>query len=64
MEAVQRHVSWRDAKLQSRVGMGSCQGRICGAACEFLFGWGMDSVRPPIQPMPVGDLIGTNVSDS
>jgi len=58
LEEVGDHASWRAAKLQSRVGMGSCQGRICGSACEFLFGWGMDSVRPPIQPMPIGDLIG------
>jgi NADPH-dependent 2,4-dienoyl-CoA reductase/sulfur reductase-like enzyme len=63
MEAVRTHASWRAAKLQSRVGMGSCQGRICGAACEFLFGWGMESVRPPIQPTPVGSLIGANAED-
>ena len=31
--------SWRTAKLQTRCGMGACQGRICGAATEFLFGW-------------------------
>ena len=58
VEAVRAHASWRAAKLQSRVGMGSCQGRICGGACEFLFGWGMESVRPPIQPVPVSSLIG------
>jgi D-hydroxyproline dehydrogenase subunit alpha len=63
MESVQPYASWRAAKLQSRVGMGSCQGRICGAACEFLFGWGMESVRPPIQPTAVSTLIGTNVED-
>jgi D-hydroxyproline dehydrogenase subunit alpha len=57
------HASWRAAKLQSRVGMGACQGRICGGACEFLFGWGMESVRPPIQPTPVGNLIGTRAED-
>jgi NADPH-dependent 2,4-dienoyl-CoA reductase/sulfur reductase-like enzyme len=61
--SVQSHASWRAAKLQSRVGMGACQGRICGAACEFLFGWGMESVRPPIQPTPVGSWIGTNAKD-
>lgn len=42
--------SWRAAKLQTRCGMGPCQGRICGAATEFLLGWGMESVRPPIFP--------------
>jgi D-hydroxyproline dehydrogenase subunit alpha len=63
MEEAQAHASWRAAKLQSRVGMGPCQGRICGAACEFLLGWGMESVRPPIQPTPVGSLIGPNAED-
>jgi NADPH-dependent 2,4-dienoyl-CoA reductase/sulfur reductase-like enzyme len=63
METAQALPSWRVAKLQSRVGMGTCQGRICGSACEFLFGWGMESVRPPIQPTPVGSLMRTNVND-
>ncbi len=27
--------SWRSAKLQTRCGMGSCQGRVCGAATSF-----------------------------
>ena len=40
--------SSRDAKLHTRCGMGPCQGRICGAATQFLFGWGADSVRPPV----------------
>lgn len=40
--------SWRAAKLQTRCGMGPCQGRICGPATEFLFGWKADSVRPPV----------------
>jgi NADPH-dependent 2,4-dienoyl-CoA reductase/sulfur reductase-like enzyme len=46
----------RDAKLQTRCGMGPCQGRVCGPACEFLFGWQDASVRPPILPVPVGHL--------
>jgi NADPH-dependent 2,4-dienoyl-CoA reductase/sulfur reductase-like enzyme len=44
---------WRDAKLQTRCGMGSCQGRVCGAAAKVLFGWGMESVRPPVLPARV-----------
>jgi NADPH-dependent 2,4-dienoyl-CoA reductase/sulfur reductase-like enzyme len=63
MESVQAHASWRVAKLQSRVGMGTCQGRICGGACEFLFGWGMESVRPPILPTSVGSLVGARSED-
>ncbi|HEY3853213.1 MAG TPA: FAD-dependent oxidoreductase [Verrucomicrobiae bacterium] len=47
---------WRDAKLQTRCGMGSCQGRICGAAVKVIFGWGMESVRPPILPARVESL--------
>ena len=38
---------WRAAKLHTRCGMGPCQGRVCGAATEFLFGWSVDAVRPP-----------------
>jgi len=47
---------WRDAKLQTRCGMGTCQGRVCGAATRILFGWGMESVRPPILPGRVESL--------
>ena len=46
----------RTAKLQTRCGMGACQGRICGAAIEFLFGWDDRSVRPPIFPVKMENL--------
>ncbi len=49
--------SWREAKLQSRCGMGSCQGRVCGAAAEVILGWGMESVRPPVLPARVQSLV-------
>ncbi len=48
--------SWREAKLHTRCGMGPCQGRICGTATEFLFGWNADSVRPPVFPALVANL--------
>ena len=48
--------SWRAAKLQTRCGMGPCQGRICGPATEFLFNWNPDSVRPPVFPARVESL--------
>jgi NADPH-dependent 2,4-dienoyl-CoA reductase/sulfur reductase-like enzyme len=48
--------SSREAKLATRAGMGPCQGRICGPALEFLFGWNSDTVRPPVRPARVGDL--------
>ena len=46
----------RTAKLQTRCGMGACQGRICGSAVEFLFGWDDRSVRPPIFPVRMENL--------
>jgi hypothetical protein len=58
--ALRAHHSWRDAKLQTRCGMGPCQGRICGAAGEFLFGWDsahiQSSIRSPIFPTLVSSL--------
>jgi len=51
-----KHRSWRDAKLQTRCGMGPCQGRICGPAAEFLLDWKVDSVRPPIFPAKISSL--------
>jgi D-hydroxyproline dehydrogenase subunit alpha len=53
---LQPRTSWREAKLHTRCGMGPCQGRICGGATEFLFGWGADSVRPPVFPTLVSSL--------
>jgi NADPH-dependent 2,4-dienoyl-CoA reductase/sulfur reductase-like enzyme len=44
------YTSWRAAKLQTRCGMGPCQGRICGPIAQFLFDWRPDPVRPPIFP--------------
>ena len=58
--ALREHVGWRDAKLHTRCGMGPCQGRICGAATEFLFGWSAGSdqsnLRPPVFPALVSSL--------
>ena len=49
--------SWRAAKLLTRCGMGTCQGRICGAATQFLFGWENDSVRAPVFPVRAASLL-------
>lgn len=48
----------RTAKLHTRIGMGPCQGRICGSAAEFLFGWDAGSVRSPIFPVAMKSLAG------
>jgi NADPH-dependent 2,4-dienoyl-CoA reductase/sulfur reductase-like enzyme len=47
---------FRTAKLQTRCGMGACQGRVCGPAAEFLLGWTDRSVRPPIFPVKMENL--------
>jgi len=52
-----QQAGWRAAKLHTRCGMGPCQGRVCGAAIEFLLGWQTESVRPPVFPVKVGSLI-------
>lgn len=46
----------REARLYARLGMGSCQGRTCGAAAEALFGWSSEGVRPPCLPARIGSL--------
>jgi NADPH-dependent 2,4-dienoyl-CoA reductase/sulfur reductase-like enzyme len=60
LERLRVHESWRAAKLQTRCGMGPCQGRVCGGAVEFLFGWRAGSVRPPALPVRVESLIRGN----
>jgi D-hydroxyproline dehydrogenase subunit alpha len=55
--AVDARWSVRQAKLYTRAGMGPCQGRICGPALEFIFGWPADSVRVPAQPALVSTLL-------
>jgi NADPH-dependent 2,4-dienoyl-CoA reductase/sulfur reductase-like enzyme len=54
--ALDSMLSWREAKLHTRCGMGPCQGRICGPATEFLFGWNSEHVRPPVYPARVSTI--------
>ena len=54
--ALRECTSAREAKLHTRCGMGPCQGRICGAAAQFLFGWAWDSARLPILPAQLASL--------
>jgi D-hydroxyproline dehydrogenase subunit alpha len=56
---LKHYSSWTEAKLQTRCGMGPCQGRICGPATATLFGWQATSVRPPLFPMPIA-MFGKN----
>lgn len=53
------HHDWttRQAKLYTRVGMGACQGRVCGPALEFIHGWPADTTRSPVSPALVSTLL-------
>jgi len=53
---LEKYGDWRSAKLQTRCGMGPCQGRICGGVVEKLFGWEAESNRPPVFPVKIGTL--------
>jgi hypothetical protein len=55
--ALTGHSDWRAAKLASRCGMGACQGRVCGAATEHLFGWPPSASRPPYSPARIETLM-------
>ncbi|MES2319496.1 MAG: FAD/NAD(P)-binding oxidoreductase [Pseudomonadota bacterium] len=57
------HPGWRAAKLQTRAGMGPCQGRVCGAACGFLYGWEDAGARPPVFPASAATLASVVVPD-
>jgi D-hydroxyproline dehydrogenase subunit alpha len=59
---VNQFPDWRLAKLQRRIGMGPCQGRVCGPAFSFLRDSGASSaapasVRPPIFATHLQNLI-------
>lgn len=54
--SINKHDSFRAAKLHTRCGMGPCQGRVCGSALSFLRGWAVDSTRPPIFPVRTASL--------
>ncbi|CAB3968561.1 pyridine nucleotide-disulfide oxidoreductase [Burkholderia aenigmatica] len=56
-DAVAQAPGWTAAKLQSRCGMGACQGRVCGAAAQTLFGWTPPIPRTPLVPARVGTLM-------
>ncbi len=48
----------RDARLHARCGMGRCQGRTCGPATDFLYGWAPGGPRQPLVPTTFADLLG------
>lgn len=54
--ALQPRSSWIDAKLHTRCGMGACQGRICGAAAQVLYGWTPQPGRHLLSPARLSTL--------
>ena len=54
---LQPHATWTAAKLQTRCGMGTCQGRVCGPAAAALYGWAAAGPRSPLLPVPISQLI-------
>jgi NADPH-dependent 2,4-dienoyl-CoA reductase/sulfur reductase-like enzyme len=56
-EELRGHANWRSAKLHTRCGMGPCQGRICGNASDFLYGWRPEAVRTPVMPARAASIV-------
>lgn len=46
----------RTIKLNTRFGMGPCQGRICGPALAEISGFPHTGLRPPVFPIPLDVL--------
>lgn len=57
MGELRRFPNWREAKLQTRCGMGPCQGRICGPALHTILGSPLPTVREPAFPVSIGSLL-------
>jgi NADPH-dependent 2,4-dienoyl-CoA reductase/sulfur reductase-like enzyme len=57
MRAIDPRWTMRQAKLYTRAGMGPCQGRVCGAALQFLCGGPADAVRLPVVPALLSTLL-------
>ena len=62
-----------ELKILTRCGMGPCQGRMCGPALAEILGQelslapdrvGQLSVRPPITPLPLGEIAAMDLGDN
>jgi NADPH-dependent 2,4-dienoyl-CoA reductase/sulfur reductase-like enzyme len=61
LHALDGYTDSRSAKLATRVGMGACQGRICGSALAELGRFPRSGQRPPLFPARLSTL-GDNAS--
>jgi NADPH-dependent 2,4-dienoyl-CoA reductase/sulfur reductase-like enzyme len=57
------HASWRDAKLETRCGMGPCQGRVCGSALAALGRFDHAGQREPLFPVRLDTLACADEGD-
>jgi len=55
---IKDYADLRSARLQTRCGMGFCQGHVCHGALRILKGWPINSIRPPLTPTHIGSLVG------
>lgn len=62
--ALDGETGWTVAKLEQRCGMGACQGRICGPAAQFLYGWSRSQPRAPITPALIDTLAHAAAPDA
>lgn len=53
---INAHTSWSAAKLNSRCGMGACQGKICATAARYLLDWPLAQPRVPLTPVRLETL--------
>ncbi|WP_407310707.1 FAD-dependent oxidoreductase [Pseudomonas sp. nanlin1] len=60
LHAVAGQPDWATAKLQSRCGMGACQGRICATAAQALFGWPLPAPQVPLVPARIATLLASS----
>ncbi|WMY76551.1 FAD/NAD(P)-binding oxidoreductase [Buttiauxella selenatireducens] len=54
---ISRHKGWTAAKLNSRCGMGACQGKICATAARYLLDWPLPQPRVPLTPVRLETLV-------
>lgn len=62
--ALAERAGWIDAKLHTRCGMGACQGRVCGAAAQALYGWQPAPPRHLLTPTRIDTLAGLGPPDA
>jgi NADPH-dependent 2,4-dienoyl-CoA reductase/sulfur reductase-like enzyme len=62
--ALQGYGNWTSAKIHTRCGMGACQGKVCGSAAQFLYGWNRPEARMPFTTARIATLAAAGASHS